>query len=206
MFAITARPRTPTFPLNMSPAITDPPRTMRHAEGCSAGWGFGRTEVVCGGAGHSNLSPCFFSNTSVAASNGRIPFSPSAIADRSYTCCSIDTASEVAADRGWFGYAVQTYGFVESVKGAAVNDPREVRMMPIKDLIVEQGAADIVNSSCMQPYMRLAGAVLNHENPKDALREISRLSLGETLYLADCVSPQMGIVRLRRHEASKPTV
>ena len=53
----------------------------------------------------------------------------------------------------------------------------EPKNIPLKDLKIEEGSAEILKSPNMQPYMQLALMVVKQQDPKEALEEISKLPL-----------------------------
>jgi len=58
-------------------------------------------------------------------------------------------------------------------------DPNEIEKKPIKDLKAEEGADDLTDSPAMQPYVRLAEAVMTHQGLREAVAEIAQLPLEE---------------------------
>jgi hypothetical protein len=56
-------------------------------------------------------------------------------------------------------------------------DDPTVKLVPIQDLKMEEGAEDILDSPEMQPYMRLAMASLQGEDAKKEIEEIAALPL-----------------------------
>ncbi len=56
------------------------------------------------------------------------------------------------------------------------------KVVPIRNLKFEEGAEELANSASMQPYVRLAAAVVNEEGIREAIAEIAALPL-EQRYL-----------------------
>jgi len=64
-----------------------------------------------------------------------------------------------------------------------IMDPNEnQKVIPIRNLKFEEGAEELTNSAMMQPYARLAEAVITHEGIGEAIAEIAGLPL-EQRYL-----------------------
>jgi hypothetical protein len=53
------------------------------------------------------------------------------------------------------------------------------KIVPIRELKFEEGAEELTNSTMMQPYARLAEAVLSQEGIREAIAEIAGLPLEE---------------------------
>ena len=68
-----------------------------------------------------------------------------------------------------------------------MTESTNVKLYPTKDLKVEDGAEEIMRSPDMQPYLRLAGAVMSATDYTPALEEISKLPL-EKRYIWRIVS------------------
>jgi hypothetical protein len=62
-------------------------------------------------------------------------------------------------------------------KGFAVDEPKNVERIPIKDLTIEEGSRELLTSPNMQPYMQLAKMVVQQQDPKEALELLSKLPL-----------------------------
>ena len=60
--------------------------------------------------------------------------------------------------------------------GEEENDPT-VNQIPIKDLKVETGAEELMGTPAMQPYMKLALAVMGHKDAGPAVEAIAALPL-----------------------------
>jgi hypothetical protein len=58
-------------------------------------------------------------------------------------------------------------------------DPDEIKYVPIKDLKVEEGAEDLMNSPLMQPYLKAAGVILQNKDASSVIAEIAALPLEE---------------------------
>jgi hypothetical protein len=56
-------------------------------------------------------------------------------------------------------------------------DQDDIKWVPIKDLVSEEGANDLANSPDMEPYLRLAMSVLGGVDPAANLKEIAQLPL-----------------------------
>lgn len=61
-------------------------------------------------------------------------------------------------------------------------DPNETKQVPLKDLKIEEGAEELMDSASMQPYIRLAMAVMGNKDTRTAIAEIAGLPL-ETRYV-----------------------
>jgi hypothetical protein len=57
------------------------------------------------------------------------------------------------------------------------NDDEPIKQAPISDLKVEPEAEDLMDSPAMQPYMKLALAVMGHKDVAPAIEEIAALPL-----------------------------
>lgn len=53
----------------------------------------------------------------------------------------------------------------------------DVHSVPIKDLKIEEGASELMHTPSMQPYLKLAEAVVGGSNPAEALAVIADLPL-----------------------------
>lgn len=58
-------------------------------------------------------------------------------------------------------------------------DQGEVKQVSLQDLTSEEGADELLDSAAMQPYIRLAVALLEGKGLKDAVTEIAALPLEE---------------------------
>jgi hypothetical protein len=56
-------------------------------------------------------------------------------------------------------------------------DADEIKYVPIKDLKVEEGAEDLLNSPLMQPYLKAAAVILQNQNASEAIADIAALPL-----------------------------
>ena len=60
-----------------------------------------------------------------------------------------------------------------------MNPKEDNKVIPIRNLKFEEGAEDLADSEMMQPYARLAEAVITHEGIREAIAEIATLPLEE---------------------------
>ena len=59
-------------------------------------------------------------------------------------------------------------------------EPNETKnVVPIRNFKTEEGAEELINSAMMQPYVRLAEAVVTHQGIQEAVAEIADLPLEE---------------------------
>ena len=56
-------------------------------------------------------------------------------------------------------------------------DQDEIKQVPLNDLKAEEGADDLIESAAMQPYVRLAVALLEGKSIKDSVAAIAALPL-----------------------------
>ncbi len=56
-------------------------------------------------------------------------------------------------------------------------DPDEIKYVPIKDLKVEEGVEDLLNSPLMRPYIEAAKALLQNKDTSEAIANIAALPL-----------------------------
>jgi len=56
-------------------------------------------------------------------------------------------------------------------------DENKVEFIPTDGLKMEEGAEELMESALMEPYVRLAMAIMGHKDPKAAVAEISELPL-----------------------------
>src|SRR5690242_5855160 len=54
---------------------------------------------------------------------------------------------------------------------------RPIEQIPVRDLKMEPGAEELLESSAMKPYVKLAVAVMGHKDPGPAVEEIASLPL-----------------------------
>jgi len=57
------------------------------------------------------------------------------------------------------------------------NDDDQIKKVPIGDLKIDPTAEDLIDSPAMEPYMKLAIAVMGHTDPNPAVAEITALPL-----------------------------
>src|ERR1022692_895498 len=57
------------------------------------------------------------------------------------------------------------------------NSDDSTEQIPIRDLKMEPGAEDLIDSPAMEPYMKLALAVMGHKDARPAVEEITALPL-----------------------------
>ena len=57
------------------------------------------------------------------------------------------------------------------------NDDDPIKQVPIRDLSVEPGAEELMDSPAMEPYVKLAHALIGHEDMGPAVKEIAALPL-----------------------------
>jgi hypothetical protein len=57
------------------------------------------------------------------------------------------------------------------------NDDQPIKQVPIRELKVEPEAEDLIASPAMEPYFKLALAVMGHKDARPAVKEISALPL-----------------------------
>jgi len=58
----------------------------------------------------------------------------------------------------------------------------DIRMIPVSKIVMEEGAEELMSSPDMQPYIKLAGAVMTGSGIQAALQQIAQLPL-EKRYL-----------------------
>jgi hypothetical protein len=56
-------------------------------------------------------------------------------------------------------------------------NPDEPQYVPIKDLKVEEGVEDLLNSPLMQPYLKAAGVIIQNKDASSVIAEIAALPL-----------------------------
>ena len=56
-------------------------------------------------------------------------------------------------------------------------DPDEIKYIPIKDLKVEEGVEDLLNSPLMRPYIEAAKAFLQNKDASSVIAQIAELPL-----------------------------
>jgi hypothetical protein len=57
------------------------------------------------------------------------------------------------------------------------NDDDPIKQVPIRDLKIDPAAEDLIDSPAMEPYVKLAVAMMGHKDAGPALREIIALPL-----------------------------
>jgi len=57
------------------------------------------------------------------------------------------------------------------------NDDEPIKQVPIRDLKIDPEAEDLMASPAMEPYMKLAAAVMGHKDPGPAVKAIAALPL-----------------------------
>jgi hypothetical protein len=56
-------------------------------------------------------------------------------------------------------------------------DDNETKYVPIKDLKVEEGVEELLNSPLMQPYLKAAGVILQNKDVSSVIAQIAELPL-----------------------------
>lgn len=72
--------------------------------------------------------------------------------------------------------------------------------VPLHDLKVDPTAEDLRDSPAMQPYLKLAAAVMAHKDPRPAVDEIAALRLEERYTWRVASALKMGVCRFRESE------
>ena len=84
--------------------------------------------------------------------------------------------------------------------GAQQRPDAKYKVMEIQDLKIEEGAHELASSPEMQPYMKLAEAVVMGSDPTAELEAIRQLPVEKRLHLASGVGLEVGLRRLRDRE------